>query len=536
MRIRPIEQRSKREEGGFILVTTAMLFVTLLCFAGFTVDIGAWYARGNELQRVADASSLAGVVWMPDLTKATTVALETAAKNGVVPSATVSITVSPVTDNPHQLTVTITDTKAKQYFSQLVVRGKTITRSATAEYFLPIPLGSPTNYFGTGDTNSGTTPDENVWAAVNGYCAGHENGDLRLGRWDNSYSGSGYDCSAVNGTFASPDYAASGYLFAVDVPAGYTGGNIAVQVYDGAFKTGSGSIDNSLVSGSTIDTNFRVYHPVNKFSPFVTTGATFYTRNNVGLTSPLTVVSQDSNYAAGWDTVGTITSPVAGETYYLQVYTTAGQSHSEGSNSFGVRALTSAMGGTFAPCSTISGGAPAYSAQCVQVHGYQDLSLYASLDDDASATTATFYLAQVGPQYAGKIMTISLFDLGEGADKVEIIDPNGNAVVSGGTPNGFDWETDCGAPPAALPTCSANNVSSLDPSPQNSAYRPYPRISSRYVYNDRSVNLTVDLPTDYTSRYGTQQWWKIRYTIGSGATDRTTWSVNISGSPVHLVS
>jgi hypothetical protein len=229
----------------------------------------------------------------------------------------------------------------------------------------------------------------------------------------------------------------------------------------------------------------------------------------------------------GWYTVGTITSPVAGETYYMQVYTTAGQSHSEGSNSFGVRAMA---GGTFTPCSTVSGStAPAYSSTCVQIHGYQDLSLYATLDSGASATTATFYMAQVGAQYAGKKMTISLFDLGEGAAKVEILDPNGSPVQ-------FDWSTDCSNPPAALPSCTGNNVSYLDPSPQSSSYRPYPRISSRYIYNDRSMVLTVDLPGNYTSVYGTKQWWKIRYTIGSGATDRTTWSVNISGSPVHLVN
>jgi Flp pilus assembly protein TadG len=525
MRIHRIDERGKGEQG-FVLVTTAMLFITLLAFAGFSVDIGAWYARGNELQRVADASALAGVVWMPDLTKATQVATETAAKNGITPSTTISVSVSPVSDNPHQLTVTITDTKAKQYFSQLIVRGKTITRSATAEYFLPIPLGSPTNYFGTGDTNSGTTPDENVWAAVNGYCAGKENGDLRLGKWDNSYSGSGYDCSAVNGTIANTEYQSTGYLFAIDVPAGYSGGNINVQVYNAAFVTGSGAIDLSLVSGATIDTSYVVFRPGNPFSPLGATGTTYFTSGASGTSTPLTVTSGNTSYT-GWNTVGTITSPVAGETYYLQVFTKSGQSHSEGSNSFGVRASNTSP---FTPCSTIPGAtAPAYSAQCIQMHGYQDLSLYATLDSSASATTATFYLAQVGAQYAGKTMTIKLFDLGEGADKVEILDPNGNPV-------NFDWETDCSNPPAALTTCSATSVASLDPSPQNTAYRPYPRISSKYIYNDRSLTLSVDLPSDYTGSYGTKQWWKIRYTIGSGATDRTTWSATISGSPVHLVS
>ena len=75
MRIRRIDDRGKGEQG-FILATTAMLFIVLLAFAGFTVDVGAWYARGAELQRVADAAALAGVVWMPDLTKATQVATD----------------------------------------------------------------------------------------------------------------------------------------------------------------------------------------------------------------------------------------------------------------------------------------------------------------------------------------------------------------------------------------------------------------------------------------------------------------------------
>jgi hypothetical protein len=46
----------------------------------------------------------------------------------------------------------------------------------------------------------------------------------------------------------------------------------------------------------------------------------------------------------------------------------------------------------------------------------------------------------------------------------------------------------------------------------------------------------VKLPADYADRYGTKTWWKIRYTPGTAPTDRTTWSVNILGNPVHLVA
>ena len=50
------------------------------------------------------------------------------------------------------LLVTVTDPAATRYFSQVFGSGdQALTRSAEAEYNLPIPLGSPLNFFG-GDT------------------------------------------------------------------------------------------------------------------------------------------------------------------------------------------------------------------------------------------------------------------------------------------------------------------------------------------------------------------------------------------------
>jgi hypothetical protein len=169
---------------------------------------------------------------------------------------------------------------------------------------------------------------------------------------------------------------------------------------------------------------------------------------------------------------------------------------------------------------------PNYSASCVQVHGYADMSVFANL----GGSTAEFYLAQVGAQYAGKTMTIDLFDLGEGATQVQLLDPRGNVTA-------FNWSTECSNPPApATGGCSGTNVTSLNPG-VSGANQPYPRVVSRWVYNDRQLTLTVKLPNDYgDSSYGGKEWWKVRYTVGSSPTDRTTWSVNISGSPVHLVN
>ena len=75
-------QRRRRDEG-YTMVMTALLLVPLMLFAALAVDVGGFYTRAHEVQRAADAASLAGVVWMPDdYDQAVTVARATARRNG----------------------------------------------------------------------------------------------------------------------------------------------------------------------------------------------------------------------------------------------------------------------------------------------------------------------------------------------------------------------------------------------------------------------------------------------------------------------
>ena len=218
--------------------------------------------------------------------------------------------------------------------------------------------------------------------------------------------------------------------------------------------------------------------------------------------------------------------------------TKANEANSYGSNGFGIRAhpASSAWNNATSVCSTVVGDA-AYSATCPQVHGLQDMSIFAN----QTGSSASFYLASVDSIYAGKTMQVDLFDPGEGASKLEILDPNGNPVH-------FDWTTPCGtvngqtiAAPSGSSctttshTAGANNVPYLDVS--GNGTQPYGNLSSTSKYSDRTISTFIKLPIDYTGTYGTKTWWKIRYTTTSGTvTDRTTWSVNILGNPVHLVN
>lgn len=535
-----------RGNRGFVLAMTAILLVPLLLFAGFATDLGSWYHTASKVQRAADAAALAGVVWLPDEAAAEAAALEAAELNGFVDGVD-GVNVSVDRIGGQQLQVTI-GAPVDQFFTQLVMDSFDINRASTAEYVLPVPMGSPTNTLGTGNLGN----NENFWLAVSGYCASKEQGDLLMpvsdANWtsaSNPPSGSNWSACTGGNTVVNDDYDERGYWYAVklDADAAF---NVDVQVYDASrrrchsasqtnpgrgcrsnnasyyvgdsaeFTTPSGSGESwsgsNWTGGYQTTTRFVLHDQVVGFdfrsSPVLAT---------------LTAANNDGNYQGRWVTVGTLSNPTKG-IYPLQVFTLAGQ-NGRTSNAFAVRAVPQGSPNTV--CSTIVGD-PNYLASCPQVHGLEHMGILANLTDAAAGTgQASFYLAQVNDKHAGKMMEINLWDPGEGASRLEILDPNGNPAT-------FDWETQCGGG-IASPTggCSANNVTQLTVSGSNMTQPgPYRLSSSRY--SDRLMRIYVDLPNDFTP-YAGKEWWKIRYTVAGSPTDRTTWSVRILGDPVHLI-
>ena len=507
--------RLRRDERGLVLVWMAMLLVVLLGMAGFSVDLGFWYLRSAKLQRAADAAALAGVVWMPgNPTAAQAAAVATLEKNGI---DTTKVSVSyPPPNTAQQFRVQLTDADVPSFFSRPMVPRVSETRSATGEYVTPVPMGSPRNVFGTGSLLASPNT-ENFWAAINGWCAGRENGDLRQAGKDRTFLSGQWTCGP--NLPDNPDFSADGYLYAVDF-ASAPGQPVTIEIYDPAFSNSTG-LDLALRGTPTFSTRYTVYDRTpTPFNPPSTVLATTSYSGSTG--------------KGAWVSLYTIPNPKAGR-YYLRVtIDPTDTSSSYGSNGFGLRAR---VGSTFSVCSTISSD-PGYSPSCPQVHGVDDMSIYASIP--SSAGTPSFYLAQVEAVHAGKTMKIDLFDPGEGASRMEILDPNGSPVS-------FDWTTPCGtvngvtiaAPSGAscnssTKTAGSNGVGYLDVS--GTGTQPYSNLSSTSKYNDRTISVYVDLPANYSSLYGTKTWWKIRYTPGSAPTDRTTWSVSILGNPVHLVT
>src|SRR5206468_2055363 len=127
------------------------------------------------------------------------------------------------------------------------------------------------------------------------------------------------------------------------------------------------------------------------------------------------------------------------------------------------------------------------------------------------------YLASIDSFYAGHQMVVDLFDPGEGGQTIELLDPKGNPVT-------FDYTTPDSVLDPTLPQISATGVNQLDVS--GSSGRLPNRLNSG-KFNERLVEITVNLPANYAGQYGSNTWWSLRYNYGQGKVgDRTTWSVS----------
>lgn len=265
------------------------MLIPVVMFAALGVDIASWHARVSFLQKSADAAASAGVVWMPNLTKATQVAHESLAHNGIVPGVgDITVTVSEGATQT-ALRVVVTDNSAQRFLSAMFSGVQAISRVAEADYFLPLPLGSPLNYFGgnanktprpiswpvphdwTGmgligpfTCNVGTASSQNLgrWTSATAYSTGYSNGAQQC-RWTAvtaTSSPTPYTTHPMN-VPCNVDHAAAGVLGRwVTAPS-----DTVAPTYDGAarYTSGTGNRQCSWVIDGTAPTNFATRAPVN---------------------------------------------------------------------------------------------------------------------------------------------------------------------------------------------------------------------------------------------------------------------------------
>ncbi|MBV9953090.1 MAG: Tad domain-containing protein [Acidimicrobiia bacterium] len=503
---------------------TAILLVPLMLMAALAIDVGSWYVEAQQIQRAADAAALAGVTYMPDhFSDAQDKARDIAAKNGYVNGTNgVTVTATPVPGNRRRLKVTITNPHVRTFFGSIVTKEISITRAATAEYVVPVPLGSPRNYLGTGDLGKSTTTfsPEYLWASINGYCTDSEQGDERA---------SFYSTATCSGA-TNENYSDLNYVYSVELPTTRTY-STDVILFDGNYRDGGGNADDDNPGGQgqpAMNTTFTLYQPDatilddtdNPRMDSVTTGACSSTGAGHKGTKTFAPDTTEGGYtfnpsstnftsSSSWWLLCTIPASAPGGRYLLRVSNqdeAGGIDLTQGANNFSIVATPSSPQRL---CDSRT------DTTCPKVYANDYLSVRAASDQD----TANFYLSEIGPEHKGKKVIITLWDPAEGGNSISIRKPTGTNTWTNQT---FDWTSTNATYPGAT------NVSSID--------------VTGTKFNGQLLTISFTLPTTYAPP-SDNDWWQIAYKFGGTdargnpitVSDRTTWSVSILGDPVHLV-
>jgi hypothetical protein len=152
-----------RTERGQIIVIFAFLLMVLLGMAAFVVDLAWIWSNQLQVQRAADAGALAGVVHLPgDPNGGIAAAKAESKKNGFEDTVDgVTIVANPDPSFHRRMIVTVAAPVDTFFMGLFGFDQVTVRRTAKAEYVLPVPMGSPENYYGVfGMTRGLTTTDE----------------------------------------------------------------------------------------------------------------------------------------------------------------------------------------------------------------------------------------------------------------------------------------------------------------------------------------------------------------------------------------
>ncbi len=548
---RPKRKPRFRGEQGYILVMTGLLIVPLVVFTAFGVDLGAWYAQATKEQRAVDAAALAGVVQLPNTVNAASAAQAALKANGFNVACTQSssdatssapCTYSFPVSQSHQMNVSLW-ASATRYFSQIVISGESLTRSATAQYDTHIPLGTPSDIFGNDPTATGTpTPAQpNIWASINGPYQSWADGDPFATHCAGTPTGPNRNPATSCGTTATnANYNASGYEWAIQVPSTMAGSTVSVQIYDAEFDPSNSSMPDSW-GGTGLGSSWGGF--ATTYSMYNTTGSdSLNTKTSNLMSGACGAPGGQKTYAytttgtAGvtnaWSTICTFTVPVMTGAYDVYPILVTNGTSGVGENEYSLRACK--LSGTKCASGSYSLGTQP------KVYAINDMSLFSP---NTGSSVGQFYLANITSNYAGHTLEISMFDPGDasgsGTMTMSILPPpSGLGTVPTATPTANPSPTGCSYTSKAR--ASATNF----PAPLDTtitagnpcSFVTYNSSSGGKYYDGKW--LTIDVTISPTYSCTTDCWWTAYYkgTSTVTASDRTTWVVDVLGNPVHLTS
>jgi Flp pilus assembly protein TadG len=570
---------------GYALIMTALLLVPLMVFTAFAIDVGAWYAQAARTQRMADAAALAGAVWLPRTDLATDASNDALKKNwtgpGPAPQCTPDTCKTVIAVDAENRPVGVQwqvkiGAKAPVFFSAVLgnVVPNGISRTATAAVNPAVPLGSPWATFGNNldpgchnlndpcaaGPDSFNHPQPNLWAAIQAPYASHQDGDPYTTRcWgDTVTSTSCSDRPTFNNNKNFPDgagpgpvshpgpdgpwnkneYHPDGYLYAVKV---LHPGPITIEVYDASCdKEGADTLRGDIQCDGATPTDYQLYDKA---------ASDFQIDTTPGNALPACRLTAPEDMSAG-------TAPH--DPYKNQWHELCTINAEAGIYPLRVRNdnIPPAPGFAGCPFTTIEVASGCtgngFNSYALRVKG-AETQLFAidnmSIWNSASGT-ASFHLADIEPQDAGKQLEIDLYDPGD-ANQTDLT----NATLSITQPSAAGSEpTTFGGPDPSIPVSSCTWRSSdallglADNPPGVVTSSPGCSIQTRTSpattpagqpfsrFNDKWVKIIINIPADYTCPLNQNNcWWKVKYDITGGTLkDRTVWQIKIVGDPVHL--
>lgn len=548
----------------------AFLSVFLIVLLGLVVDSVRLYILTAQAERAAEASALAGALYMPDyyntpapapdnqdaVSRVCALALQNGITNCPAAPGTVGITPSTVAGNIYELQVTVT-LQADVFFLNFVspnLATATVSRTATAQFLPPIALGSRAAAFGDDSPQdtaaNGGTPVQSFYARLNGPYSIKGNGDAFTPIWEEGHTdpiafpdGGSRNFSRWGGTvcctnnqqwptpISNPDQhqagftganGALGYNYEIVVPPG--AGNVTIQIYNPAFdpdnplgnnNNGHDDMGNAC-SDPTFNTGGCKSDQTNEYlqmSYSLYKAPLLFERATDTLVTSFTAPSLD--LIAGDNTTHSCTG--LGGTLWdpQQQLCVADPGYVRGWYSF----YTITQPGTY--------------RLAVEGTGYYGEHEYGLKLTDSSSTgnlpatdgpriwawndmcvyfiangNTTFDLGEIPAAYAGKTLNFSLFDPGDGSNvQMSILSPSGTAAPLPG------WVRTVGGSGSTIINASTGGDS---------------------FYNGQWLHLPISIPPAYNPTPG-NDWWQIKYT-GSSVNDTISISISLSGSPIHLVS
>jgi Flp pilus assembly protein TadG len=579
----PPRVRRDRSRGQVLVIFAGAAFL-LIAVMALVIDLSWYWANTLKVQRAVDAAALAGAVDLPGSPGTNALhpagtgvgdALTVATQNGYTATGSLTIDAHQDANNGNQMDVTISAPVSTFFLRIIGIQTLTATRSSKALFVLPVPMGSPENYYGVyclttptlpncGPTNavpdakgSGTLASKGFWGVVITPA-----GDQSLG---DAYSTT--KDSVSPGT--NVDYDPAGYAYTVVIPAG---GGGKVWVYDPTFcatgANGPGNYgvgdhwdnttwnsvstyynlyatnntpyklsDDTPVAGATSGTLFEHMYQWDKSGTYGTLTNTPSSTSADGYTGK--DCSADPYHNKWW----LMASGLNAGTYRLQVTTT--------------KVNPAVAGGTTIQDASVNSNTTAHNMFALevastsgnpQVYGSGRMAAWNTI---AATGSQKFYLAQLDQTAAGKTLEIDLFDVGDvdGGSTLTILSPDQSQNPDGlyHTVNNIDFSTfnpgvagagNC-TPASGMP-CSANGVSQIVTDIVTNG-------NNTRAFGNTWLKILIPLPSNYgcaltspgnpclkpTGETG-QGWWKVNYQV-SAAWDTTTWQVNLRGNPVHLL-